>query len=107
MMSTCLLQVRAVWPKTNDSYMHIAIHDDRSKNFCYRSSDNLLLRMGPEVSCGFGRISFYEPCILATKATIYMLYIVLNYGQSVLFSSSNFLCKPCTRQDQWLNVTTL
>ena len=30
--------------------MHIAINDERSKNFSYRNSDNLLLRMGPEVS---------------------------------------------------------
>jgi len=39
-----------VWPKTGDSYMHITIRDERSKNFNYRDSANLLLKMGREVS---------------------------------------------------------
>ena len=54
----CTKQVKALWPKTADPYMHIVVQGQTSKNFQYRAScnnkdeivENVLLRMGQDVS---------------------------------------------------------
>ena len=52
------LQVKALWPKTTDPFMHIIVQGYTSKTFQYRASsnkkdeivENVLLKMGQDVS---------------------------------------------------------
>ena len=54
----CTKQVKALWPKTADPYMHIIVQGQTSKNLQYRASSNnkdeivknVLLKMGEDVS---------------------------------------------------------
>ena len=58
-------QVKALWPKTADPYMHIIVKGYTSKNFQYRASsnnkdeivENVLLKMGEDVSRNYNNTS--------------------------------------------------
>ena len=54
----CVLQVKALWPKTTDPFIHIIVRGYTSRNFQYRTLsnnkdnivENLLLKMDQNVS---------------------------------------------------------
>ena len=51
--------------------MHIAIRDEKSKKFCYKESDNLLLKMGPEVSIAVKLLWKYNTLAIIPASIVY------------------------------------